>query len=84
MMHSNSQLLNQTKELKEKESTEIQEIKKLDLEEFALWLVEYLKADSPPYKRLLDRGERRRKKEKAKIWEEIVLERNKIVEERKK
>ena len=46
--------------------------------------VDYLKTDSPPFKRALERGEKKRKQEKQKLWEEIVEERNKIVEEREK
>ncbi|KAF0985127.1 hypothetical protein FDP41_000166 [Naegleria fowleri] len=131
-------LSNNTKEIKETESSEIQEIKKLDLQELkndknfdyelfekkkkvidkqyeeyvklaetrvdfewyekiilypvlfviawfgANWLVDYLKEQSPPFKRALDRSNRKSKKEREQLWKEIVEERNKIVEEREK
>ncbi|EFC46323.1 hypothetical protein NAEGRDRAFT_79150 [Naegleria gruberi] len=133
--YSNIKLENQNNnDVKEKEGSDIQQIKKLDLQELkndknfdyelfekkkkvidkkyeeyvklaeskadfewyeklilypilaviayysALWCVEYLKEDSPPFKRALERGERKRQRENKKLWEEIVTERNKIVE----
>ncbi|KAG2381740.1 hypothetical protein C9374_006124 [Naegleria lovaniensis] len=48
------------------------------------WLLEYLKEQSPPFKRALDRAEKKTKKEREQLWKEIVEERNRIVAEREK